>query len=88
MMIGINAGHTKRGAGSGAVGIISESEQTRVVAAALEKLLTGTGITVQDCTVDSADSQNAYLPKRYVWPTARIWTGSSVFILMQAVAEE
>lgn len=61
MMIGINAGHTKRGAGSGAVGIISESEQTRVVAAALEKLLTGTGITVQDCTVDSANSQNAYL---------------------------
>lgn len=61
MVIGINAGHTKSGAGSGAVGIIRESEQTRVVAAALKRILTGSGVTVQDCTVDSAKSQNAYL---------------------------
>nr|DAM46748.1 MAG TPA: Cell wall hydrolase autolysin [Caudoviricetes sp.] len=61
MNIGINAGHTKSGAGSGAVGIIKESEHTRVVAAALKRILVGSGVNVRDCTVDSAKSQNAYL---------------------------
>lgn len=62
-MIGINAGHTKSGAGYGAVGIIKESEHTRKVAEALKAYLVASGIQVKDCTVDSATSQNAYLTK-------------------------
>ena len=62
-MIGINAGHTKSGAGYGAVGIIKESEHTRKVAAALKKYLEASGVGVKECTVDSAASQSAYLSK-------------------------
>ncbi len=62
-MIGINAGHTKSGAGYGAVGIIKESEHTRKVAAALKRYLAAAGVQVKECTVDTAASQNAYLAK-------------------------
>lgn len=62
-MIGINAGHTKSGAGYGAVGIIKESEHTRKVADALKRYLEESGARVKDCTVDAAKSQNAYLAK-------------------------
>ena len=62
-MIGINAGHTKSGAGYGAVGIIRESEHTRKVAAALKRHLELAGAAVKECTVDSAASQSAYLSK-------------------------
>lgn len=62
-MIGINAGHTKSGAGYGAVGIIKESEHTRKVADALKKYLVAAGVQVKDCTVDAAASQSAYLSK-------------------------
>ncbi len=62
-MIGINAGHTKSGAGYGAVGIIIESEHTRKVAAALKQYLESAGVGVKECTVDSAASQSAYLSK-------------------------
>lgn len=62
-MIGINAGHTKSGAGYGAVGIIKESEHTRKVAAALKKYLETSGAQVKECTVDAAASQSAYLTK-------------------------
>lgn len=62
-MIGINAGHTKGGAGYGAVGIIKESEHTRKVKVSLERYLKAAGIRVKDCTVDYAASQNAYLSK-------------------------
>lgn len=62
-MIGVNAGHTKGGAGYGAVGIIVESEHTRRVAIALENYLRAAGVAVKDCTVDYAESQNAYLAK-------------------------
>lgn len=62
-MIGINAGHTKSGAGYGAVGIIKESEHTRKVAEALKKYLEAAGAKIKDCTIDSAKSQNEYLAK-------------------------
>ena len=61
MVIGINAGHTKSGAGSGAVGFLRESDETRVVAEALKRILVNSGVTVRDCTVDYAKSRNAYL---------------------------
>lgn len=61
MIIGINCGHTKSGAGSGAVGIIKESEHTRLVGQALTELLKAAGVTAIDCTIDSAKTQNEYL---------------------------
>lgn len=61
MVIGINCGHTKSGAGYGAVGIIKESEHTRLVGQALMSLLRSAGITVVDCTIDQANTRNEYL---------------------------
>lgn len=61
MVVGINCGHTVSGAGSGAVGLIKESEHTRLVGQALMGLLRSAGITVIDCTIDRANSQNEYL---------------------------
>ena len=61
MKIAINAGHTKSGAGSGAIGCINEGEQARAVAAALIPLLKKKGHTVVNATVDKAATQAAYL---------------------------
>lgn len=61
MVVGINCGHTKSGAGYGAVGIIKESEHTRLVGQELMKLIKASGITVVDCTIDQAGTQNEYL---------------------------
>ena len=61
MVVGINCGHTKSGAGYGAVGIIKESEHTRLVGQALMSLLRSAGVTVVDCTIDQADTRNEYL---------------------------
>ena len=61
MKFGINNGHTKSGAGSGAVANLNESAETRNVGNALMNLLRSNGHTVVDCTIDKANSQNAYL---------------------------
>lgn len=61
MVVGINCGHTESGAGYGAVGIIKESEHTRLVGQALMSLLRTAGVTVVDCTIDQAGTQNEYL---------------------------
>lgn len=61
MTIGINCGHTASGAGYGAVGIIKESEHTRLVGQALMSLLRSAGATVIDCTIDQANTQQEYL---------------------------
>lgn len=61
MTIGINCGHTAHGPGSGAVGIINESEHTRLVGQALMGLLRATGVTVIDYTIDHANTQQEYL---------------------------
>lgn len=61
MTVGVNCGHTSSGVGCGAVGIINESEQTRVVGYALMELLRDAGIEVVDCTIDKASSQTEYL---------------------------
>ncbi len=63
MIIGINCGHTKEGAGTGAEGIIRESVHTRLVGNVLMKRLTDAGVAVINCTVDRAASQEAYLEK-------------------------
>lgn len=61
MIIGINCGHTANGPGYGAVGIIKESEHTRMVGQALMGLLRSAGVNVIDCTIDQAGSQKEYL---------------------------
>lgn len=61
MVVGINCGHTKSGTGYGAVGIIKESEHTRLVGQALMDLLRSAGVTVVDCTIDQANTRNEYL---------------------------
>lgn len=61
MVIGINCGHTANGPGYGAVGIIKESEHTRIVGQALMSLFRSAGATVIDCTIDQANTQNEYL---------------------------
>ena len=61
MTIGVNCGHTVSGAGYGAVGLIKESEHTRLVGHALMEKLRAAGVNVVDCTIDTANTQAEYL---------------------------
>lgn len=61
MKIILNAGHTKSGAGSGAVGYLHESEETRRVVNLIRYYLRGKGHEVIVANVDKAESQAAYL---------------------------
>ena len=61
MRIGVNCGHTLSGAGSGAVGYLTESQETRLVGKALMRMLQDAGVEVVDCTIDSANTQEEYL---------------------------
>ena len=61
MKIAINCGQTLNGPGSGTIGFINESLETRNVGKILVELLKNSGNEVIDCTVDKADTQNAYL---------------------------
>ena len=57
----LNAGHTASGSGSGAVGYIKESEETRRVVNLVKYYLRGKGHEVIIANVDRAESQAAYL---------------------------
>ena len=63
MRIGLNAGHTLSGPGSGTSGVIVESIETRRVCNRLTEMLKSSGVDVVPCTVDKAASQSAYLQK-------------------------
>ncbi len=57
MRIGVNCGHTLSGTvGSGAVGYLGESDETRAVGYALIRQLRNRGNEVVDCTDDTAES--------------------------------
>ena len=57
MVIGINCGHTLSGTtGSGAVGLLNESNETRAVGYSLINKLRAAGNTVVDCTDDNAST--------------------------------
>ena len=61
MRIGLNAGHTLSGPGSGTAGAIVESIETRRVCSRLTEMFKASGVEVVPCTVDKAASQLAYL---------------------------
>lgn len=63
MTVGVNCGHTIKGAGRGAAGLFRESEHTRMVGYALMDKLKKAGMQVVDCTIDQAASQQEYLAK-------------------------
>lgn len=64
MKISINAGHTVKGPGYGAVsGSYKESQITRAVGNELIRILRTKGHTVHNSTVNYANSQNAYLKR-------------------------
>ena len=63
MRIGLNAGHTLSGPGSGTSGVIVESVETRKVCSRLTEMFKACGVEVVPCTVDKAASQSAYLQK-------------------------
>lgn len=61
MRIGLNAGHTLSGPGSGTAGAIVESIETRRVCSRLTEMFKASGVEVVPCTVDKAAAQLAYL---------------------------
>ena len=63
MRIGLNAGHTLSGPGSGTAGVIVESIETRKVCSRLTEMFQASGVEVVPCTVDKASTQSAYLQK-------------------------
>lgn len=64
MKINVHAGHNPDGGvGCGAVGLIKESTQNRVVKDKVISLLKARGHTVYDCTVDNGTSANDVLKK-------------------------
>lgn len=63
MRIGIDCGHTASGPGSGAVGYLNESRETRAVGKALMEQLEALGHTVYDCSNHVAPSVSANLSR-------------------------
>lgn len=61
MKVVLNAGHTKRGAGCGAVGYLNESTEARKVVSMIKYYLSTKGHKVIVDNVDKADSQMEYL---------------------------
>lgn len=64
MKIGIDCGHTITGPNYGAVGLIKESEETRVIGNKVIALLKQAGHTIVDCTVNTASNNTASLSSR------------------------
>lgn len=64
MIVGINCGHTVSGTvGSGAVGYMNESNETRVIGYRLMSYLRSRGVTVVDCTDDYSATVSENLSK-------------------------
>lgn len=66
MIIGFDEGHTIKGPNYGAVGLIKESEETRVLGRKIKSNLKAMGHTVVDCTVNLASSNLESLKKRVI----------------------
>ena len=64
MIVGINCGHTVSGTvGSGAVGFLNESNETRRVGYKVMEYLRAKGVTVVDCTDDYSSTVSGNLKK-------------------------
>lgn len=64
MVINVHGGHNPKGkVACGAVGLLNESEQDRIIKDKVIALLRSKGHTVYDCTVDNGTSQNDVLKK-------------------------
>ena len=63
MKIGVNCGHTKVAPGTGAVGFLNESIETRNIGYKVMEKLKALGHEVVDCTINKASSTNAYLER-------------------------
>ena len=64
MIVGINCGHTVSGTvGSGAVGFLNESNETRRVGYKVMEYLRAKGVTVVDCTDDYSSTVSENLKK-------------------------
>lgn len=63
MRIGLNAGHTLSGPGSGTSGVVVESIETRKVCSRLTEMFKACSVEVVPCTIDKAATQKAYLQK-------------------------
>lgn len=57
MIIGIDMGHTLSGLGTGAVGVVKETDKNREVGKRLIEMLQEKGHTVVNCTVDKSSSE-------------------------------
>lgn len=57
MIIGIDMGHTLTGAGTGAVGVVKETDKNREVGKRLIQMLQEKGHTVINCTVDKSNNE-------------------------------
>lgn len=73
MIFSINAGHSKSGTASGAMGFFSESVNTRIIVNRVINILTDLGNTVINCTVDNANSVHEHL-KNVVTNSNKQWT--------------
>ena len=56
MIIGIDMGHTLTGKGTGAVGVVKETDKNREAGKRLISMLTAKGHTVVNCTVDKSSN--------------------------------
>lgn len=64
MVINVHGGHNPKGkVACGAIGLLNESEQDRIIKDKVIALLRSKGHTVYDCTVDNGTSQNDVLKK-------------------------
>lgn len=61
MIIGVDMGHSLAGAGTGAVGLLSEVDQNRKIGNRFIQMLKENGHIVVNCTVDYANSTNSQL---------------------------
>lgn len=61
MKIGVNCGHTLKGAGYGVSGLVEETKWTRIIGYGVMSELMKRQYNVVNCTCDYADTQNKYL---------------------------
>ena len=89
MIVGINCGHTVSGTvGSGAVGFLNESNETRRVGYKVMEYLRAKGVTVVDCTDDYSSTVSENLKKIVDKANAQPLICSFRYTLTAAAAEE